>query len=124
MTKNALKFTHNGVVTIKTSYDYDNELLKVHIVDNGKGISSDNQRKLFVAFGKLPGSCDDNLDGAGMGLAISKRIVVESGGTIDVFSRGENKGTTFMFSMKMKLDSDFKVDSMIEEEPSSNKQKP
>ena len=73
----------------------------MHIVDNGKGISIEDQQKLFVAFGKLPGGEVDNLDGAGMGLAISKRIVEESGGTIDVFSRGKNLGSTFMFSMKM-----------------------
>ena len=56
----------------------------MHIVDNGKGISIEDQQKLFVAFGKLPGGDVDNLDGAGMGLTISKRIVEESGGTIDV----------------------------------------
>ena len=73
----------------------------MHIVDNGKGISIEDQQKLFVAFGKLPGGDGDNLDGAGMGLTISKRIVEESGGTIDVFSLGKNMGSTFMFSMKM-----------------------
>ena len=38
-----------------------------------------------------------------MGLAICKKIVDNCGGTIDVFSAGENKGSTFSFSMKMLL---------------------
>ena len=43
-----------------------------------------------------------NLDGVGMGLNICKKIVDESGGTISVLSEGENKGSTFQFSMNMK----------------------
>ena len=88
LTKNALNFTTDGVVTVKTAYDYGNELLKVHVEDSGIGISRDDQSKLFVAFGKLPRSEHENLEGIDMGLAISKRIVQESGGTIDVYSQG------------------------------------
>ena len=39
-----------------------------------------------------------------MGLTICKRIVDHYGGTISCYSAGENKGSTFMFSMKMKQD--------------------
>ena len=75
LTKNALKFTPNGRVTIKTAFDYEEELLHVHINDSGKGISESDQQKLFQAFGKLQDDENENMEGVGMGLAISKRIV-------------------------------------------------
>lgn len=37
----------------------------------------------------------------GTGLSICKSLVQASGGTIDVFSQGVNKGSTYKFSMKM-----------------------
>ena len=53
LTKNALKFCQNGVITIRVAYDVELELLKVHIIDTGKGINSKDRTKLFKAFGKL-----------------------------------------------------------------------
>ena len=38
LVKNALKFTPRGFVRIVSSYDEDTEMLKIHIVDNGKGV--------------------------------------------------------------------------------------
>ena len=40
-------------------------------------------------------------NGLGMGLNICQKIVEMNGGFIDVFSEGENRGSTFMFGMKM-----------------------
>ena len=42
-----------------------------------------------------------NVEGIGLGLAICKRIVENSGGEITVSSDGENRGSTFKFSMHM-----------------------
>ena len=58
------------------------------MVDSGIRISQVDQSESFEAHGKLPHSENENLEGTGMGLAISKRIIYESGGTIDVFSLG------------------------------------
>lgn len=52
-------------------------------------------------FGKLDRTEDQNLEGIGMGLTICKKIVENNDGKIDVFSAGEDQGSTFMFSMKM-----------------------
>lgn len=77
-------------------------MLRVSVTDPGKGIAPQEKQKLFKAFGKL--TQEDatlNQEGVGMGLAICKRIVQQSGGFIDVYSEGEGHGSTFVFGIKM-----------------------
>ena len=45
--------------------------------------------------------------GYGMGLNICYKIIEMTGGFIDVFSEGENLGSTFMFGMKMELPEEY-----------------
>ena len=47
LVKNALKFTQGGKVQILMTHDQGEELLKVHIVDNGKGIKEEDMDILF-----------------------------------------------------------------------------
>ena len=57
--------------------------------------------KLFKLFGKLEQTTDVNLEGTGIGLNICQKIVNNNQGAIDVSSEGINRGSKFMFSMKM-----------------------
>jgi K+-sensing histidine kinase KdpD len=86
------------------AYDEDEELLKGHVVDNGKGIRQEEIIHLFQMFGKLRRTAAMNHEGIGMGLMICQNLVRLNGGTINVHSLGEDKGSTFSFSMKMKID--------------------
>ena len=72
--------------------------------DEGCGIKESKMSKLFKLFSKIDRSKDVNIDGIGMGLNICKQIVDQYGGEISCQSEGKNKGSTFMFSMKMKND--------------------
>ena len=103
LTKNALKFTRKGRITLYIAYDYSQEQLQVHVEDTGKGIAKDELNKLFTLFGKLERTEELNPDGLGMGLTISQKIIHNCGGQIDVFSDGVNKGSTFMFQMPMQM---------------------
>ena len=103
LTKNALKFTLRGEIKIRASYDLLNEKLIVHVIDTGIGINSLEKEKLFSMFGKVERSAGLNQEGIGIGLMICKRIIENSGGNIMVESEGENKGSTFIFSMDMHL---------------------
>jgi len=47
LVKNALKFSHKGDVRIFAAFEEDEQILKVHVVDNGKGIRSEDISKLF-----------------------------------------------------------------------------
>ena len=70
MTKNALKFSQGHEIKIKAMYDVGKELLRVYVVDKGKGIKADEMDKLFTLFGKIERTSEDNVDGIGMGLTI------------------------------------------------------
>ena len=77
-------------------------MLIVHITDTGAGIAEEDFDKLFSKFGKLHRTADMNHEGIGLGLTIVKQIIEKAGGDIQVFSTGLGKGSTFIFSMKMK----------------------
>ncbi|OLS20915.1 MAG: Sensor protein ZraS [Candidatus Heimdallarchaeota archaeon LC_3] len=83
----------SGTITINTISEKDT-ILKVEIIDDGIGISSDNKHKIFHPFftTKAP------TKGTGLGLSICLRIVQEIGGAIGVFSEGEGKGTKVVVS--------------------------
>jgi len=75
LVKNALKFCRGGQIRLVMAFDEDQDLLKVHIVDNGKGILQEDMAKLFSLFGKLERTAEINSEGIGMGLMICKNLV-------------------------------------------------
>jgi len=102
MTKNALKFTRDGIIWIFVGFDAATQTLHVHVRDSGKGIRQEEMSTLFTQFGKLRRTAEENSEGIGMGLLICQNLVRENGGTIEVHSDGEDKGSCFAFTMKMK----------------------
>ena len=63
--------------------------------DTGRGISRENQGRLFERFVKLDGFSQGN----GLGLSICRNIVERLGGEIGVVSEGEGKGSLFWFTI-------------------------
>ena len=47
LVKNALKFTYKGMVKIAATYNEADEMLEVHVIDNGKGIRQEEMSSLF-----------------------------------------------------------------------------
>jgi len=82
-----------GAVTLSSQYDDEDELVIIRVVDNGVGISEENQRMLFQPFHSTKG-----LEGTGLGLSVTKKIVDDHGGQIDVDSN-PNEGTTFTITL-------------------------
>jgi PAS domain S-box-containing protein len=63
--------------------------------DNGIGIAPEHQKRVFELFNKL----NTEEKGAGIGLALVKRIIESHGGVIWVESEGADKGSTFYFTI-------------------------
>lgn len=78
-----------GVVTLACHYDELDQGVRVSVTDNGVGISQAAQRELFQPFRSTKG-----YGGTGLGLVVTKKIVEEHGGHVDVQSQPD-QGTTF-----------------------------
>ena len=79
---NALKFTDKGKVTIKA--ESDERKLKISVIDTGIGIKEEDQTQLFKMFGYIEDSNQMNIHGIGLGLNLSKTIVEQFGGKLEV----------------------------------------
>ncbi len=98
---NAIKFTSTGSVDVAvSSRPLEDGRIEVafSVTDTGLGIASDDFGRLFVAFQQLEGSTSRRFGGAGLGLAISKRLTELMGGTITVDS-APGRGSTFRFTI-------------------------
>lgn len=101
---NALKFTSKGFVEISAGLDCEKdgrEILSFAVRDTGIGIPANKLGLLFERFQQLDSSYTKQFNGAGLGLAISKKLVELLGGRIWVESR-EHFGSTFYFTVALK----------------------
>jgi len=97
---NAIKFSPDGtVIIIRAKKEEENVLFEVQ--DFGRGIPGDKQKKIFETFYQVDYSMDRTFGGAGLGLAISRGIVLAHGGSIWVESK-LGKGSTFGFTLPVK----------------------
>ena len=90
---NAIHYTLKGGVTIKLQIK--NDKVQIIIQDTGIGIEKEEFGLLFKKFSRGRGGRTLNVNSSGLGLYIAKNIIELHNGTIDVFSEGKDKGTTF-----------------------------
>ncbi|NQZ20261.1 MAG: hypothetical protein HRT44_13535 [Bdellovibrionales bacterium] len=95
---NAIKYSpEDGSVAIEYNI-LEEEKIVISIIDQGPGISGENQALIFEKFRQATDSSSHLVKGTGLGLAISKALVEEHEGAIGVESTlGE--GSTFYFSL-------------------------
>ena len=101
---NALKFTKTGSISIRLETNGpvpEGEELLFCVKDTGIGIAEDVQERLFDAFTQADGSTRRKHGGAGLGLAICKRIVDLMNGRIWVESKPD-VGSTFYFTARFR----------------------
>jgi signal transduction histidine kinase len=93
---NAIQFTPQGSVRVAMTSAPDQIVLTV--TDTGVGMSADTQSRLFMPFSQGDDSATRTVDGAGLGLALAKRLVVSMGGSID-FDTRVGSGSTFRITL-------------------------
>lgn len=95
---NAIKFAHDGVppiVAVVNQSGDQPEQVRISIKDNGIGFAADDKEQIFNLFQKLNGRL---FPGAGMGLAIARRIAERHGGSLTADSR-IGVGSTFVLTL-------------------------
>ncbi|WP_008318886.1 ATP-binding protein [Leptolyngbya sp. PCC 6406] len=105
---NAIKFTHEGSVTISAEVKlqkvtFQNQewpgTVKISVEDTGIGVSLEKQDRLFQTFSQVDGERTRQYGGTGLGLAISQKLVEAMGGVVKFISMGEGLGSTVTFTV-------------------------
>ena len=98
---NAIKYNRkNGKVHIDAKQSEKPGYLKVFVTDTGIGIAANKLAELFQPFNRLDAARTD-IEGTGIGLSLTRRIVELMGGTIGVQSE-LGIGSTFWFELRAK----------------------
>lgn len=97
---NAIKFTKQGGISVRSQLTYEGERAYVltTVRDTGIGIRPEDQAIIFDEFRQADGSITREYGGTGLGLAITRRLVEMMGGRIWVESE-VGVGSTFSFTL-------------------------
>jgi len=98
LTDNALKFTEHGVVDIRLEAGQDGQTVRFTVTDTGHGVAPEVAHLLFKPFTPGDASYARREQGAGLGLAVAKRVVEQCGGTIG-FDSKPGDGAQFFFTV-------------------------
>ncbi|MEP6984640.1 MAG: PAS domain S-box protein, partial [Chloroflexota bacterium] len=91
---NAINYTSNGSIIVRTSFDETQKQVCLEVTDTGMGISEGDIPHLFTRFYRGERAGQTNIPGTGLGLSIVKEIVDLHEGSIVVQSQ-VGRGTTF-----------------------------
>ena len=110
---NAAKYNkEGGYIQVTLMYAEDRDFVRLHVKDNGSGISKDKQKSLFKRF--YEGDYRKfNTIGTGIGLSLVKDLVELHGGSIEVESE-EGRGTEFIVTLP--VDRSYFKEEQIDEE--------
>jgi PAS domain S-box-containing protein len=98
---NAVKYTQQGSITLKVrcTRDGDSIWMDVAVIDTGMGIPKNDIKNLFLDYYQVVANSTRNIEGTGLGLPITKRLVEMMGGEMRLESE-YGKGSTFGFRIK------------------------
>lgn len=97
---NAVKYTNEGSIELKVTWERKQKLamLKIVVKDTGIGITEENKKKLFQSFQRVDTRRNRSIEGTGLGLAITRNLLELMNGDINVDSvYGE--GSTFTIEL-------------------------
>jgi two-component system sensor histidine kinase/response regulator len=100
---NAVKFTERGEVSVvaePAGHEGGRVVLRLRVRDTGIGIAAEAQERLFGTFTQADGSTRRRHEGAGLGLAITRKLVELMDGTIEVDS-APGRGSEFVCTVRL-----------------------
>ncbi|MEH6498865.1 MAG: response regulator [Pseudoalteromonas distincta] len=103
LVSNAIKFTQEGSVSIRTMLEQEDEthvLLRISVTDTGIGLTPTQQKSLFQAFSQADNSMSRQAGGTGLGLVIAKRLVEQMHGEIGLDSQ-PGEGSEFWLTARL-----------------------
>lgn len=102
---NAVKYTMVGSVTLNIDLmanDNENATLKVSVIDTGRGIRKEDIGKLFEAFERIDEKENSAIEGTGLGINITAKLLKLMNSELMVEST-EGKGSNFYFTVKLPI---------------------
>ncbi len=97
---NAVKFTAGGEVTLWAGVAPSSQLLRLEVRDTGMGMTAAQQEQLWEPFAQADDSMRRHFPGLGLGLPITRQIILSLGGQITVRST-PRQGTTFIVELPL-----------------------
>lgn len=113
---NAVKYTEKGSVRLTLRGEEQGDgtiLLKAEVCDTGIGIRPEDKEKLFTKFQRLEMERNSTVEGTGLGLVITQRLLDMMGGTISVESE-YGKGSVFTVTIPQRIVSNVSVGNFQE----------
>jgi len=98
---NSVKYTHRGIIELSVNCKHEGETIwmEVSVSDTGIGIREEDVKNLFLDYFQVDAKANRNIEGTGLGLPITKRLVEMMDGEISAESEYD-KGTTFNLRIK------------------------
>ena len=107
---NAIKYTDSGSVTLTLGWEKESDdhgMLLIKVSDTGRGLNEAEKEQILQEFCRL--ADHKNIEGLGLGLSITQKLIALLGGTLRIDSM-INKGTDFVVSIPL-----LRVDSVSDD---------
>ncbi|MEO1654879.1 MAG: ATP-binding protein, partial [Bacteroidota bacterium] len=116
LVNNSIKFTEKGSVEIECNLieaTEDENVIQFQVIDTGIGIDKAKLATIFESFSQGDDSISREYGGTGLGLSISNQLVELFGGKLQVKTK-RAIGTTFYFTLRMKVGSEEHIPKPLE----------